>query len=74
VRVGTDPVPWIGLIYGFRPVVRQSVFVQNTASGFWPGRLDAIVAQMGRNVASTDAIELIVVNEHGERVSRPGSQ
>jgi hypothetical protein len=31
VRVGKDPVPWIGLIHNFRPVVRPSVFVPKVA-------------------------------------------
>jgi hypothetical protein len=31
VRVGKDPVPWIGLIHYFRPVVRPSVFVPQRA-------------------------------------------
>jgi len=31
VRVGTDPTPWIGLIHGFRPVVRPSVFIPHRA-------------------------------------------
>jgi len=25
--VGTDPLPWIGLIHGFRPVIRPTVFI-----------------------------------------------
>jgi hypothetical protein len=31
VRVGKEPVPWIGLIHGFRPVVRPSVFIPQRA-------------------------------------------
>jgi hypothetical protein len=31
VAVGKDPMPWIGLIHGFRPVLRPTVFVPEPA-------------------------------------------
>jgi hypothetical protein len=36
--------------------------------------IDSLTARMVRTGAPSDAIELIVVNEHGERVERPARQ
>ena len=36
--------------------------------------IDSLTARMVRTGAPSDAIELFVVNEHGERIKRPESQ